>query len=94
MLPIEVNNFTTLYSDKFRVRFTASVHFSLNEVQGNCDRRRRMRQTCVWRAAMTFQTFDVSGLVTMQVVGDVIESCVLSVSEGHHKASISTQNRQ
>ena len=40
---------------------------------------------------MRYQTFHVSGVVTMQVVGDFIP---LSVSEGYHMASISTQNRE
>ena len=40
---------------------------------------------------MTYHTFHVSGLVAMQVVGDVI---VLSVSEGYHTARVSTQNRE
>jgi len=34
------------------------------------------------------------GPVATQVSGDIIESCLLVVFEGHHQTSISAQNRE
>lgn len=74
----------------FTYGYTTSGH-SLNEVQHNCGRRRRMPQTCAYRAIMHELPNPISsppGLVTSQVVRDVNELCALS--QAQQKTSIST----